>query len=141
MAFRTIVCLFVFCFTLTMGCAFAQGSEKESAAIEAAKAWLALIDEGKYGESWDNAAGYFRNAIPREQWEQSLKAVRKPLGGVLSRKVIYKEYKTSLPGAPNGEYVVIQFESSFKNKKSAVETVTPMLEKDGNWKVAGYYLK
>jgi hypothetical protein len=43
--------------------------------------------------------------------------------------------------APDGEYVVIQFEASFENKKSAIETVTPMLDKDGNWRVSGYYVK
>jgi hypothetical protein len=35
----------------------------------------------------------------------------------------------------------MQFDTSFANKKSAVETVTFMQEKDGNWKAAGYYIK
>jgi hypothetical protein len=48
---------------------------------------------------------------------------------------------TSLHGAPDGEYLVIQFETSFSNKKSAIETVTSMLEKDGNWRVSGHYIK
>jgi len=48
---------------------------------------------------------------------------------------------TSMPGAPDGEYVVIQFESSFANKESAVETVTPMKGEDGVWRVSGYYIK
>ena len=48
---------------------------------------------------------------------------------------------TSLPGAPDGEYVVIQFEASFGNKRASVETVTPMLDKDGQWRVSGYYIK
>jgi hypothetical protein len=52
-----------------------------------------------------------------------------------------KTYMTSLPGAPDGEYVVIKFETSFQNKKSAVETITPMREKDGKWRVSGYYIK
>jgi hypothetical protein len=52
-----------------------------------------------------------------------------------------KTYKTSLPGAPDGEYVIIQFETSFENKKIAIETVTPMMDKDGNWRVSGYYIK
>jgi hypothetical protein len=52
-----------------------------------------------------------------------------------------KNYKTSLPGAPDGEYVVIQFGTSFENKKTAIETVTPMLDKDGKWRVSGYYIK
>ncbi len=48
---------------------------------------------------------------------------------------------TSLPGAPDGEYVVISYETSFTNKKSAIETVTPMLDKDGKWRVSGYFIK
>lgn len=27
------------------------------------------------------------------------------------------------------------------NKKSAIETVTPMMDKDGKWRVSGYYIK
>ncbi len=46
-----------------------------------------------------------------------------------------------MPGAPDGEYVVIQYDSSFEHKQAAVETVTPMLDKDGKWRVSGYYIK
>jgi hypothetical protein len=64
-----------------------------------------------------------------------------PLGKVLKRTIKSSQYATSLPGAPDGEYVVIQYETSFANKKSAVETITPMLDKDGKWRVSGYYIK
>jgi len=37
--------------------------------------------------------------------------------------------------------VVMQFDTSFINKKDAVETVTFMQEKNGKWKAAGYYIK
>jgi len=43
-------------------------------------------------------------------------------------------------GFPDGIYVVIQFKTSFANKQTAVETVTPTLEKDGCWRVFGYYI-
>ncbi len=69
-----------------------------------------------------------------------MQAARKPLGKLFSRKVLTKVYKSSLPGAPDGEYVVVQFETSFENKKMAIETVTPMLDKDGKWRVSGYYI-
>jgi hypothetical protein len=36
---------------------------------------------------------------------------------------------------------VIQFETSFANKQRAVETVTPMLDTDGAWRVSGYYVR
>lgn len=116
-------------------------SDKEQAAISVASAWLTQIDAGKYAESWDEASGFFQDAIKREQWMHSLEAVRKPLGHVLSREVKNATYQTSLPGAPDGEYVVIRFQASFENKKSAIETVTPMLEKDGKWRVTGYYIQ
>ena len=60
---------------------------------------------------------------------------------LVSRKLKSTQFATSLPGAPDGEYVVIQFEASFGNKRASVETVTPMLEKDGQWRVSGYFIK
>ncbi|MGA7875776.1 MAG: DUF4019 domain-containing protein [Desulfoferrobacter sp.] len=121
-------------------CAFADNSKKEAAALSAAETWLKLVDEGSYAESWAEAAEYFKGAIQEDQWVQSLHGVRAPLDQVLSRKVRSETYKLSLPGAPDGEYVVIQFDTSFRNKKSAVETVTPMLD-NGRWRVSGYYIK
>jgi hypothetical protein len=47
----------------------------------------------------------------------------------------------TLPGAPDGKYVVIQFESSFSNKKAAIETVTLMMDSDVKWRVSGYFIK
>jgi len=113
----------------------------ETKAVTAAKAWLALVDNGDYGTSWETAAEYFQNAVAQSQWQQSLTAARKPLGKVVSRQLKSKQYTTSIPGAPDGKYVVIQFETSFENKKSAVETITPMVHTDGKWRVAGYYIK
>ncbi len=115
-------------------------SEMEKAAISEAVKWLAEVDEGQYGESWEDSAEYLQNAVKKEQWVRSLQAVRKPLGNLISRELKNSTYKNSLPGAPDGKYVVIQFETSFENKKSAIETVTPMMDKDGNWRVSGYYI-
>ena len=83
----------------------AASFEKGKAAESSAEKWLRMIDEEKYAESWKDAAELFRNAVSQEQWEQSLQAVRKPLGKLLSRTIKSKTYKTSLPGAPDGEYV------------------------------------
>ena len=110
-------------------------------ALNAAENWLALIDKGEYPESWKEAADYFKTAVSQNQWLNSLQAIRKPLGKLNSRTMKSETYKTSLPGAPDGEYMVIQFTTSFENKKSAIETVTPMKDKDGKWRVSGYFIK
>jgi len=113
----------------------------EKAAITGSMAWLSLVDEGNYAESWNQAAGLFKNTVTKEQWLNSMQAFRVPLGKIVARKLKSKQYTKTLPGAPDGEYVVIQYETTFENKKSAVETVTPMLDKDGKWRVSGYYIQ
>ncbi len=111
------------------------------AATQAADGWLALVDGGKFDESWEQASGLFKDHVTKEQWDREVAAVRKPLGRLVSRKPKLAKYETSMPGGPDGQYVVIQYDSSFADKKSAAETVTPMLEKDGHWRVSGYYIK
>lgn len=129
--------------TLLLGiCPAAQAQKKpEQLAQQSSDAWLALVDSGKYADSWQEASQLFKNHVTKEQWQGALHGVRDPLGKMLSRKVKSATYQTTLPGAPDGEYVVIQYESSFEHKQSAVETVTPMLDKDGNWRVSGYFIK
>ena len=111
----------------------------QKAATAAAQTWLATVDDGQYAQSWDQASELFRKAITQDKWVSALESVRKPLGKLVSRAVISAQ-TTNLPGAPDGQYVVMQFNASFANKKSAVETVTFMQEKDGKWKAAGYYI-
>ncbi len=113
----------------------------EKAAITAAGAWLSLVDEGNYAESWNQASALFKAAVTKEQWQNTVKAVRVPLGKVVVRKLKSKQYTKTLPGAPDGEYVVTQYETTFEKKQSAIETITPMLDKDGKWRVSGYHIK
>ena len=121
--------------------AFADEKADEAAASESAKQWLALVDAGNYAASWDAASGLFKNHVSKEEWAKMVSAVRAPLGKVMSRKLKSADYTTSVPGGPDGQYVVIQYETSFENKKSATETVTPMLDKGGRWIVSGYFIK
>jgi hypothetical protein len=121
--------------------AVALDERAEEDAVRASRDWLMLVDGADYAASWENAAELFKVAVTKEKWQQQLNAVRKPLGGLVSRKLKSKQYMASLPGAPDGEYVVIQYDTSFENKKTAVETITPMRDKDGKFRVSGYYIK
>ncbi len=119
----------------------ADNESARKAALAAAETWLRLVDSEQYSESWEQASELFQSAVQPEGWTQSMRAFRKPLGTVLSRTVDTQKYSTTLPGAPDGEYVVIQFKTSFTNKHSAVETITPMKDSDGIWRVSGYYIR
>jgi hypothetical protein len=113
----------------------------KASAVKAANAWLKVIDEGKYDDSWKDASSYFRSHVSEKQWAQQVGPARGSLGAVVSRKVTATKYLSTMAGAPDGQYVVILYETSFAHKKSAFETVTPMLESDGRWRVSGYYIK
>jgi ribosomal protein S12 methylthiotransferase accessory factor YcaO len=138
---KMLLCLMLAALAAGIACAPKGNPAAESAASEAAQNWLALVDAGNYAESWDQSAQIFRSAVSRDQWQQTVQSVRGPLGTHLTRELLSKKFFKSLPGAPDGEYVVILFTSSFQNKQSALETVTPMLDKDGTWRVSGYYIK
>ena len=116
-------------------------STTNNAAIEPAQSWLRDIDNGGYAQSWTNAAAYFQSAITADKWAEALQSARKPLGSLVSRKLESAQELTSLPGAPDGRYILMQFNTSFTNKKSAIETVTFLQENDGQWRAAGYYIK
>ena len=131
----------LFCFFVVVPAGRASDAGKEKTAASSGEKWLGLIDQGRYGESWTEAAAFFKSSVAKAQWEKMVQSVRSPLGKLLTRKLIKATYATTLPGAPDGEYVIVQFETSFENKKSATETVTPMLDKDGQWRVSGYFIK
>jgi hypothetical protein len=127
-------------FLFAMGCGDDKIAQAQLDAQNVAADWLELVDTGQYEESWHQTAAYFRNAVPKEKWLESMQALREPLGRNLSRDMQSARYTTTLHGAPDGEYVVIKLESSFENKEAAKEIITPMLVQ-GKWKVVGYYLK
>jgi hypothetical protein len=103
--------------------------------------WLMLVDDSKYSDSWEKTAIYFKQNVTKKEWVKKIKGVRQPMGRLIHRKRISAQYTDSLPGAPDGEYVVIQYRSSFENKKTAIETVTPMKDQDGIWRISGYFIK
>jgi hypothetical protein len=119
--------------------------EANQAAVEqatkAAESWLKLLDNGDYRACYQRASQIVKDHLSEDTFVHEFSAAREPLGAVVSRKLKVAQYATSLPGAPDGQYVVIQYDSSFANKKSATETVTPMVDKDGQWRVSGYYIK
>ena len=107
---------------------------------EAAISWLELVDSGEYGLSWQNAAPLFKDRISSTEWVKALKQIRKPFGKVTSRSIKTATKHNSLPGVPDGQYIVVKLITSYERKQSSVETVTLSRESNG-WRVAGYFIK
>jgi Protein of unknown function (DUF4019) len=81
------------------------------------------MDAGKYAQSWTEASTFFKNALDQKAWEKASTGVRAPLGRLESRSLSSRMFTKTLP------------------KKSATETITPMKDADGSWRVSGYFIK
>jgi hypothetical protein len=138
---KQLASLFLAALVLASPVAHGQQPDAVGNAVDAANRWLALSDAGDGAATWVQAAPSFRAAVSRAAWSDALKQTRQPFGTARSRKVVSSEFKRSLPGAPDGEYVVIQYDTQFEHKAHAVETVVPMRDQDGSWKVSGYFVR
>lgn len=108
--------------------------------IFAANAWVSLIDDQRWEESWNAAGTLFKSQMPQRRWASTVRPVRELLGALSSRSVKSVTKTKSLPGAPDGDYEVVQFQTSFANKASASETVVLSHEASG-WRVDGYFIR
>jgi Protein of unknown function (DUF4019) len=119
--------------------AFAQ--EANAAARASVESWLGLVDGQRYAESWQAAGAFFKNAVTEQKWQEAVQTARGPLGALKSRTVKGTTAAKTLPGAPDGDYLLLQFDTSFERKAAAVETVTMVREADGVWRVVGYFVR
>jgi hypothetical protein len=121
--------------------AASEGDAAVAAARTAAATWLAALDAGDGEGSWALSATMFRAAVSAAQWAQAARQVRTPLGTVQQRTERSAGFTRTLPGAPDGRYVLMQFATRFEHKAEAVETLTLTHDSDGSWRVAGYFVR
>jgi len=121
--------------------------EPQQVAAAVAKKWLSLVDSGDYAESWNQASSLlktgfqssslFRAGVSEQQWQSSLAPLRSELGRAVSRILQSARYAKELPGEPDGEFVTLEYATSFESKH-ATETVVLVKESDDRWRVSGY---
>jgi hypothetical protein len=110
-------------------------------ASAAADAWLEHLDAGDGAASWRGTSSLFRQMVTEAQWAESHGKVTGLLGRALERGLRDTEHRTSVPGAPDGQYVLLRYDTRFERKQEAVETVVAMLDADGAWRVGGYFVQ
>jgi uncharacterized protein DUF4019 len=111
-----------------------------AAAQKAARDWLAITDNADALASWNAAGAKFKEAMSVKQWDTSLKQARAPFGALGQRAALSTSFSRKLDGAPEGDYALIQFRTTFANKIDSRETVTLERDADGAWLVIGYVI-
>ncbi|MBS0425263.1 MAG: DUF4019 domain-containing protein [Proteobacteria bacterium] len=132
-----VLLLLLFC----ASAAIAQESNILEKVESSARSWLGLIDSGKYKESWENASPLFKEKTAEGAWVKSITAIRTPRGAVNARYIATAGSTKSLSGLPDGDYVVLQFYTTFAEKGLALETITLAKMQNDAWQIAAYEIK
>ncbi|MBA3755371.1 MAG: DUF4019 domain-containing protein [Nitrosomonas sp.] len=131
------VLLLLFCTSV----AYAEENNILDKVESGARSWLELVDSGKYKESWENSSALFKTKASEFEWIKSITAIRGPRGAISARYIATAGATKILPGFPDGEYVVLQFYTTFAEKGLALETVAQAKTQDETWQIVEYTIK
>lgn len=109
-------------------------------ATVAAEDWVKLIDEKQWAASHQAMSETVNTMVTASEWEQTVAPVRASLGEFESRTASGSQRSAIMPGMPQGDYGVQQFNARYANHPEAIETVVMSREASG-WKVIGYFVR
>jgi hypothetical protein len=104
----------------------------------AASTWLASFDTGDGADNWLQSASVFKERVKQEDWEKKVDDQRTQFGRLKTRTLKGMGFTRQMDNAPDGEYFVMRYLSTYAKKDNVVEIVVPTRDRDGNWKIANY---
>lgn len=108
--------------------------------VLAAAQFLFLVDTEEYAKSWEISSETLQNMLTQKAWNEKIAQIRSLLGPVIERFQHNIAYTDTASDVPSGEYVVMTFSSRFALKGQATETLTLLLDDNGQWLVVGYFV-
>ena len=112
------------------------GDERE--VLQAAEAFLAVIDEGRFGELFDVGSRLAQQQATRDQISQAHQQIRDTAGKVEKRTLRRVRLIDEFLGLPPGRYAAVQYASDFEKHKGLWESVLLNVDGDGQWRVNTY---
>jgi DNA-binding CsgD family transcriptional regulator len=101
-------------------------------AARAAEMFLAMLDEGRWADSYAATGAQFHALNSLERWSEVSARLRPPLGRVLTRDIVGNEF---VPAPPAG-YRLVKFRSTYASGAQQTESLS-LVREDGAWKVVG----
>ncbi len=109
-------------------------------AITTAENFVIKIDSEQYKEAYSKASPLLRSLSTEEEWIKQIKPIRTILGPVSHRSIKAIKKTEAYPGLPDGQYVLVYFETEMKNKGKAAEIVL-IVKTDNAWQPCSYLIK
>jgi uncharacterized protein (TIGR03067 family) len=106
--------------------------------LQAAEAYLAVMDEGRFGALRDMVSSMAKQHVTREQVSQTYQKLRDTFGKAAHRTLHRVQVFDEFPGLPAGRYAGVQFQTDFERQKGLWESLLLNVDTDGQWRVNTY---
>lgn len=136
---KQFVALLLLLFVTSM--AYAQESNVLDKVESSARSWLELVDHGNYQESWENLSPLLKAKTSAAEWIKLITALRASRGAMSARYIATAGAAKTFSGFPEGEYIQLQFYTTFTKKGLALETITLIKAPPETWQVLEYSIK
>jgi transcriptional regulator with XRE-family HTH domain len=110
-------------------------------ALQQGMNWLQLVDDEQYALSWDESGPIFKTSVTQTKWIEAMQLVRQPLGIVKSRELAMAQAPTTLPGLPEGDYLIITFSTAFDGNTSVSTETLSMVKVNDEYRAIGYFIR
>jgi len=112
--------------------------EEQQAVVKAAEAYLAVMDEGRFGSLRDMVSSLAKQHVTREQVSQTYQKLRDTFGKATHRTLNRVQVYDEFPGLPAGRYAGVQYKTDFERQKGLWESLLLNVDTDGQWRVNTY---
>lgn len=110
-------------------------------ALQQGMKWLQLVDDEQYALSWKESGPIFKSSVTQEKWIEAMQLVRQPLGIVTSRELAMAQAPSTLPGLPEGEYLIMTFSTVFDSNTSVSTETLSMVKVNDEYRAIGYFIR
>lgn len=110
---------------LIVGIAIPVSAEplSQAEAEDQARDFLLFLDQGQQDQAWFAMAPTFQALNDQAHWQSRQQVIRATYGSLAFRELRGVRYRQTLNLSPDGDYVLVQFQSSYQHKAETVETV------------------
>ncbi|PSQ96814.1 MAG: hypothetical protein BRD55_05950 [Bacteroidetes bacterium SW_9_63_38] len=113
----------------------AGSAATEQAARTAARAWLGLLAEREFEESWDEAAPLLRERVDRDVWKQRAAQLVDSIGAASARTFTTVQFQDTLRQS-TGPFVILRARATYDIGGFEEHLVLTLVDEE--WRVAGY---
>ena len=118
-----------------------QETQASLAAEARAKRFIGAVDAGDWKASWDAAGPFFQSQASLDEWVSLIQPVRTPLGKAEERRLTNVQKVQTLPGAPDGDYEILQYNTKFSGSGMMSTETVILVRNEGDFDIAGYFIR